>query len=558
MRCTYNVVGMLAAAGLLISGCTFQSESADLILHNATVLTMTGVGEDVGVEQAVAIREGMVVAVGKEREILNKFRSPRKLDLRGHVVMPGLIDAHAHMLGYAEGLTQVDLVGTKSWAEVVSRVAAFGQTSNLPFLTGRGWDQNDWPTTDWPTRAALDSLFPDRPVFLTRIDGHAGIANAAALAASGITSASRFDGGEVVLDASGAPTGVLIDAAMAPIEAAIPPLDDATKRAALQEAESNLFASGLTAVVDAGLGVDDLAFLEEAYAADDLRIRLWAWAADTPESHAHWLQRGPLRTDRFTVEGFKFYLDGALGSRGAVLLAPYSDRPEWSGLQLESDLDALRSRFEALRDAGFQVATHAIGDSANRVALQLYEQVLGGMNDRRWRIEHAQVVAKEDIPRFAANGIIPSVQPTHATSDMYWAGLRLGRNRLARAYAYRDLQGALGLLALGTDFPVEDIDPRKTFYAAVARRDAEGEPKAGFQIDQALTPADALRGMTVWAALASFQADSLGTIEPGKWADLTVVDRNWLTVEPAEVLTSEVVATVVKGDLVYQDARKFK
>jgi predicted amidohydrolase YtcJ len=180
------------------------------------------------------------------------------------------------------------------------------------------------------------------------------------------------------------------------------------------------------------------------------------------------------------------------------------------------------------------------------------------MNDRRWRIEHAQVVAKTDIPRFAANGIIPSVQPTHATSDMYWAGMRLGRNRLARAYAYKDLQGALGLLALGTDFPVEDIDPRKTFYAAVARRDAQGEPKAGFQIDQALKPADALRGMTVWAALASFQSDSLGTIEPGKWADLTVVDRNWLTVEPSEVLRSEVVATVVAGDLVYQDARMLK
>jgi predicted amidohydrolase YtcJ len=516
------------------------------------------VGEDVGAEQAVAIRDGVVVGVGKEREILNKFRTPRKLDLRGHVVMPGLIDAHAHLLGYAEGLTQVDLVGTSSWDEVVSRVAAFGQTSNLPFLNGRGWDQNDWSTPDWPTRAALDSLFPDHPVFLTRIDGHAGIANGAALQAAGITSASFFDGGEVVLDASGVPTGVLIDAAMAPVEAAIPPLDDATKRAALQEAESNLFASGITAVVDAGLGVGDLAFLEDAYAAKELRIRLWAWAADTPESHAYWLKRGPIRQDRFTVEGFKFYLDGALGSRGAVLLAPYSDRPEWSGLQLESDLDALRGRFEALRDAGFQVATHAIGDSANRVALQLYEQVLGGMNDRRWRIEHAQVVAKTDIPRFAANGIIPSVQPTHATSDMYWAGMRLGRNRLARAYAYKDLQGALGLLALGTDFPVEDIDPRKTFYAAVARRDAQGEPKAGFQIDQALKPADALRGMTVWAALASFQSDSLGTIEPGKWADLTVVDRNWLTVEPSEVLRSEVVATVVAGDLVYQDARMLK
>ena len=306
MMQTYNVRGIFAIAVLLLGGCTFQSEPADLILHNAVVLTMTGVGEDVGVGQAVAIRDGVVVGVGKEREILNKFRTPRKLDLRGHVVMPGLIDAHAHLLGYAEGLTQVDLVGTSSWDEVVSRVAAFGQTSNLPFLTGRGWDQNDWSTPDWPTRAALDSLFPDRPVFLTRIDGHAGIANGAALQAGGITSASFFDGGEVILDASGAPTGVLIDAAMAPVEAAIPPLDDATKRAALQEAESNLFASGITAVVDAGLGVGDLAFLEDAYAAEELRIRLWAWAADTPESHAYWLERGPIRQDRFTVEGFKF------------------------------------------------------------------------------------------------------------------------------------------------------------------------------------------------------------------------------------------------------------
>lgn len=550
--------GLHLVVVLIAGGCGFQSEQADLILHNATVLTMTGVGQDVGQEQAIAVRAGRIVGVGKEREILNRFRSPRRLDLRGHVVMPGLVDAHAHFLGYAEGLTQVDLVGTASWAEVVERVAAFGQTSSLPWVIGRGWDQNDWPNPVWPTRAVLDSLFPDRPVFLARIDGHAAIANGAALAAAGLDVTSQFDGGELVRTQDGSLSGVLIDAAVAPVEAVVPPLDDATRLAALQSAEARLFEAGLTAVVDAGLGVEDLAFLERAYASGELRIRTWAWASDTPESHAHWLQRGPLNADRFSVKGFKFYLDGALGSRGAVLLAPYSDRPDWHGLRLESDLDALRSRFAALRDAGFQVATHAIGDSANRVALQLYAEVLEGMNDRRWRIEHAQVVAKSDIPTFAENAIIPSVQPTHATSDMYWAGLRLGRNRLQRAYAYRDLQGALGLLALGTDFPVEDIDPRKTFYAAVARRDLKGEPQAGFQIDQALTPEDALRGMTLWAALASFEEDGLGTIETGKWADFTVVDRNWLNVDPSEVLTSEVVATVVAGDLVYQDARKLK
>ena len=549
MRYTYYVGTFLCAA---LSACSFQSEQADLVLHNATVLTLSGNGADPGVAQAMAIRGDSIVAVGKEREILNRFRAPEKVDLKGATVMPGLVDAHAHFLGYAESLTRVDLTGARSWQEVVDRVISWGQTHSAPWIEGRGWDQNDWPQTDWPTRAALDSAFPDRPVVLTRIDGHALIANGAALEMASVVPVA---GGEILRDGSGQMTGVLIDAAMGPVLEAIPPMDSATRIAALQEAEARLFEVGLTAVVDAGLDVDDLAALEAAYTANQLRIRTWAWAADTPESHAHWLAHGPLSTDRLTVRGFKFYMDGALGSRGAVLLAPYDDRPQWSGLRMEADLDSLRDRYAALHEAGFQVATHAIGDSANRVVLDLYAEILGGTNDKRWRIEHAQVVERSDRARFSALSVIPSVQPTHATSDMNWAGARLGRNRLSRAYAYRSLQAELGMIALGTDFPVEDIDPRKTYYAAVARRDLSGQPRAGFLPDEALEPIDALRGMTIWAAIASFEEARQGTLEQGKRADLTVVDRNWLTSDPAEVLESRILGTMIAGKWVYQDLR---
>lgn len=557
-RNTYDVLVGIGVWILLSTSCAFQSEPADLILHNGTILTMTQSEGNSTAGQAMAIRGGRILEVGKEREILNKYRSAERADLRGHVVMPGLIDAHAHFLGFAEGLTQVNLVGTDSWRAVLEDVEDFAKSSPLPWIQGRGWDQNDWLTPQWPNRYALDSLFPDRPVVLERVDGHALIANGVALRMAGIDKGTQVSGGEIMVDAQGELTGVLVDEAMELVKRVIPPLDSATRMGALQVAESQLFEMGITAVVDAGLGVDDLMFLEKAYDEGHLRIRTWAWASDTPESHNHWLRRGILDDGHFTVKGFKFYLDGALGSRGAALLEPYADRPDWSGLELEGDLEAVLNRLRKLYDAGFQVATHAIGDRANRMALDLYGKVLGGVNDRRWRIEHAQVVAKQDIPSFAKYSIIPSVQPTHATSDMYWAGLRLGRNRLGRAYAYKDLQGALGMLALGTDFPVEDIDPRKTFYAAVARRDLQGEPKEGFLMDQALMPSDALFGMTLWAALASFEEDDLGTLEPGKLADLVVVDRNWLAVAPEEVLESNIVGTMLSGKWVFKDYKSLQ
>ena len=534
--------------GVLLGGCGFRSEQADLVLHNGRVLTLDG---ELTVAEAVAVREGKVVAVGTGKELLRRFRAERTVDLRGATVMPGLIDAHAHVVGYADGLLRADLVATGSWEEAVERMRELGERQPEGWVVGRGWDQNDWADTALPTRALLDAAFPDRPAVCERIDGHAVVANGAALAAAGITGQSRFEGGEVILDAAGQPTGVLIDAAASALQAAVPPLDRKDREEALREAEARLFAAGLTAVTDAGLSLADIRFLDSLQTAGALRLRIVAMASDTEENRTHFIANGPLETDRLLVRSFKFYMDGALGSRGAALLEPYSDRPGWSGL-LVTDPVAYRERIAALHAAGFQVATHAIGDRAVRIVIDACAEVLGGTNDARWRIEHAQVVAEEDLARFAAYSLVPSVQPTHATSDAPWAGVRLGRNRIRRAYAYRELKDALGMLALGTDFPVEDIDPRRTFHAAVARTSASGEPKGGFQTENALTPLDALRGMTVWAALANFQEDRFGTVEVGKAADFTVVDRDWLA-EPAAVLESRVLATVVAGEIVYSD-----
>jgi predicted amidohydrolase YtcJ len=533
---------------LVLSGCGFRSEEADLVLHNGRVLTLDG---ELTVAQAVAVKDGLVVAVGTDQEVRRKYRAKRTIDLKGATLVPGLADAHAHVVGYADGLLRADLVGTASWEEAVGRMTELGVEQREGWVVGRGWDQNDWDDTALPTRALLDAAFPDRPAVCERIDGHAVVANAAALAAAGIGADSRFPGGEVVLGADGQPTGVLIDAAASAVQAAIPPLDPEARAEALREAEARLFAAGLTAVTDAGLSWADIQFVDSLQRAGALRLRIVAMASDTEENRTRFLASGPLVTDRLQVRCFKFYMDGALGSRGAALLEPYSDRPGWSGL-LVTDSVAYVERITALHAAGFQVATHAIGDRAVRLVIDACGTVLRGQNDARWRIEHAQVVAEEDLARFAAFSLVPSVQPTHATSDAPWAGVRLGRNRVRRAYAYRELKDALGMIAVGTDFPVEDIDPRKTFHAAVARRSADGKPEGGFQTENALSPLDALRGMTVWAALANFQEDRFGTVEVGKAADFTVLDRDWLA-EPDRVLESRVLATVIAGEVVYSD-----
>jgi len=535
----------LALCWALASGC--GGDTADLVVRNAHIVAMDGRGTTA---QAMAVKDGRVLALGKEQEILNAHRGARVVDVKGATVYPGLIDAHSHLLGYALGLGRLNVVGTTSYEEVVGAVSK-ASPGAAGWVRGRGWDQNDWEERNFPDRAPLDSLHPDTPVVLQRIDGHAVLANRAALEASSMWDVGEVPGGEVLRRPDGTPTGVLIDGAADSLLARIPKPGRAEKQQALAEAERNLLACGLTTVTDAGLDWADILLLDSLHQTGDLKLRVVAMANPTRANLDSMVAHGGIRTEKLVAESFKFYMDGALGSRGAALLQPYDDRPGHRGLLLQ-DLAVYRAQLTEVLDAGFQAATHAIGDSAARLVLTMYGELLVGPNDLRWRMEHAQVIHPDDLPKFGMHAVIPSVQPTHATSDMYWAGERLGRARIRRAYAYQDLHGQLGMLPLGTDFPVEDIDPRKTHLAAVARQDANRTPKEGFHLDQALTPDQSLLGMTLWAALASRMEAEVGSLEPGKRADFVVVDRDWLLLDdPHEVLSSNVLQTYMDGTLLH-------
>jgi predicted amidohydrolase YtcJ len=498
----------------------------------------------------MAVKDGRILALGKEQEMLNAHRGARVVDVKGATVYPGLIDAHSHLLGYALTLDRLNVVGTTSYEEVVSAVSK-ARPAASGWIRGRGWDQNDWALRDFPDRAPLDSLHPETPVVLQRIDGHAVLVNRAALVASSMWEVDEVLGGEILRRPDGTPSGVLVDGAADSLLARIPKPGRAEKQRALAKAERNLLACGLTTVTDAGLDWADMLLLDSLHQTGDLNLRVVAMANPTRANLDSMVACGGIRTDRLVAEAFKFYMDGALGSRGAALLEPYDDRPGHRGLLLQ-DPKVYKEQLAEVLDAGFQAATHAIGDSAARLVLNIYGELLEGANDLRWRMEHAQVIHPDDLPKFGMHAVIPSVQPTHATSDMYWAGERLGRARVRRAYAYQDLHGQLGMLPLGTDFPVEDIDPRKTYLAAVARQDANRTPKEGFHVDQALTPEQSLLGMTLWAALASRMESEVGSLEPGKRADFVVMDRDWLLLDdPHDVLSSKVLQTYMSGELLH-------
>ena len=543
-----NALRPLPVVAFLLVGCHWAKEPVDLVVRNAHIVCLDGGGT---LAQAMAIDEGQIVALGKEHEILNAYRGERVEDVQGATVYPGLIDAHSHLLGYALNLAHTDLVGTTSWEEVVSKLQEQHTTSTTPWVRGRGWDQNDWSVPDFPDREALDELFPNRPVALQRIDGHAVMANRHALELTRLWESTSLPGGEILRRPDGTPTGVLIDGAADSLLARIPEPSATDKTQALRIAAENLVACGLTTVTDAGLDVDDIALLDSLHQTGDLKLRVVAMANPTEPNFQAMSERGGWDTPRLKAQSFKFYMDGALGSRGAALLEPYDDRPGHRGLLLQS-LEEYEAQLRRIHADGFQAATHAIGDSAARLVLGAYERVLGGPNDHRWRVEHAQVIHPEDLNRFGQASIIPSVQPTHATSDMYWAGVRLGRGRIRRAYAYADLRDQLGMIPLGTDFPVEDVDPRKTFLAAVARQDAARYPEEGFHMDQALEPKEAMLGMTLWAALASRMDTLTGSLEVGKRADFVVTNRDWLKLtDPHDVLNAQIIMTFIDGEQVH-------
>jgi len=492
----------------------------------------------------VAINDGEIINVANG-EAFDEYADSI---LTGYAY-PGFIDAHCHFVGYAKGLTEANLFATKSFEEVLERLVNFRTSNpNLEVIYGRGWDQNDWDIKSFPDNKELNAFFPDVPVILTRIDGHAVLANNKALEVFSINLETKVEGG-VVEAKKGMLTGILIDHAAGLIEEKI---DFDLLKSNLLTAEQNCFAVGLTTLDDAGLNLEMIQFLDSLQKSNELKIKLYIMASDNPENFNHFIENGPYTTERMNIRSFKFYADGALGSRGACLLHGYSDDKGNYGLMLNTE-EHFRQSAELLMKNGFQMNTHAIGDSANRLLLNVYKDVLKGKNDKRWRIEHAQIVSDGDMSLFEEYSVLPSVQPTHATSDMYWAEDRLGHEHIGDAYAYQELLDMSGVLPLGTDFPVEGIDPLKTFYAAVVRKDVSGYPEEGFQMENAISRSNALKGMTLWAAYSNFEENEKGSIEVGKKADFTVLDTDLLTCSPEEILKAKVLYTVINGEIVYMN-----
>ncbi len=500
---------------------------------------------------AIYTSGGTIREVGSPSQVRAAHPRARVVDASNATILPGLTDAHGHLAGLGAALANVDLVGTTSYEEVIARVKERAATTPAgEWISGRGWDQNDWAVKEFPTAAPLDAAFPDRAIVLERVDGHATLANSAAMRAAGVTAATRDpEGGRIVRDAEGNPTGVFIDAATNLIDTAVPPISNEQRKARVLAAAQNIAANGLTEMHDAGIDANTIAAVRELIDEHRFPIRVYALLTDNDALLEQWFASGPLigYGGHLTIRAVKLYADGALGSRGAALLAPYSDDPNNTGL-LVSKPEHLADVSRRARAAGFQVGTHAIGDRGVRNVVDAYASA-GVTADNRYRIEHLQVIAPEDVPRLAQYGIIASMQPTHATSDMYWAEARLGPQRVLGTYAWRTVLNANARLALGSDFPVESVNPFFGIYAAVTRQDQKHWPEGGWYPAQRLTLGEAIRGFTSDAAFAAFEEQSRGTIEPGKLADLTIIDGDLFAMN--DLFKAKVRYTVVGGEIVF-------
>ena len=445
---------------------------------------------------------------------------------------------------------QINLRGTKSFDDVIKKVKNYVSENNPEIIYGRYWDQNDWKVKEFPDKSRLDTLFPNTPVILERVDGHAYLVNQKTLDIAGIDSKTRVDGGTIVLK-NGQPSGILIDSPMDLVKKSLPSSTKNERIKALLLAEKQSFEYGLTTVDDAGLSKDDIFLIDSLQKVNILKMRVYAMISNNKNDVNYFLKNGILKTDKLNVRSIKVYADGALGSRGAALKSPYSDMEHHKGkfITTVESMDSL-ARVIALTD--FQMNTHAIGDNANHSILKIYNEVLKDKDDPRWRIEHSQIISPEDFKMFNSK-IIPSIQPTHATSDMYWADERIGLERLKGGYAYKKLLDWSGIVALGTDFPVEKINPFHTFYAAVARKDLSMLPYGGFQSENSLSRYEALMGMTSWAAYSNFEEKEKGSIEPGKMADFVILDRDIMKVDENKIFSTKVVATILGGNVVYSN-----
>lgn len=535
----------------LFISCT-TNKQIDLIVYNAKVYTVDSLFSTV---EAFAVNNGVIVELGDSQDLLNKYDAKEKLDVKGKFIYPGFYDAHAHFFMLAEGMDEVNLVGSKSFDEVLERLKAYASANpDKKWIIGNGWDQNLWEVKDFPTKDSLDKYFPNIPIYLTRVDYHAALANTSALQKASLDSAYFVEGGVISVNEEGLPDGILIDNAMQLVQSHIPKQQNSALLKILRRAQDSLLSVGLTSIVDAGLTKEQIESLKIFYNEDSLAIRDYAMVLANEQSVKDYLRSGTFESDRLTVRSFKLMADGALGSRGACLLHPYHDAPT-NGFLLQSpeEFDKVIKR---LANSNFQVNTHAIGDSANRIILDTYGKYLKDGKKRRWRIEHAQIIAPNDFDKFKEFQIIPSVQPTHATSDMYWAEDRIGPDRIKGAYAYKKLLEEYGLLALGSDFPVEHYNPLYGFHAAVARVDKVGFPEGGFQMENAITREQALRGMTIWAAYSCFQEKKRGSIEKGKDADFVILEDDIMTAPNEKLRDVKTLRTVIAGQTEYLRSNK--
>lgn len=525
-----------------------QKTPVDFIVHHAVIYTAD---KDFNKKEAFAIKDGKFLALGTNVQIQGKFQAKQQFDAKNAVIFPGFLDPHSHFVGLGQMLSQCDLVGSSSYQEIIERLKVFAKNNpQNTWIIGRGWDQNDWQNKQFPDKMLLDEAFPNIPVLLTRIDGHAVLINQKAINLAKISNNSKIDGGDVELK-NGKLTGILIDNAMGLVRYVLPRADETQKRKMILAAQQECFKYGLTSVSDAGLNQDDIDLIDKMNKERILKIRNYVMVSIGIQNLENFVKKGIYKTDQLNVRSFKLYADGALGSRGACLLQPYSDEPSKTGFLLMSEKE-LERNLTAIAASDFQANTHCIGDSANRLVLDIYAKLLKGKNNRRWRIEHCQIVSEKDVPKFGAFSIIPSIQSTHATSDMYWAKERLGNQRIKTAYTYQDLLKQNGLVANGSDFPVEQVNPLLGFYSAVTRQDAASFPENGFQIENALSREQALKAMTIWAAYANFEEQEKGSIEVGKMADFVILNQDLMTVPQQKLRSTFVQQTFVGGERVYK------
>lgn len=528
-----------------IESCHKMKIKADLIIYNAKIYAPDSLGKGIN---CIAVKKGIIIGIGSDSDIRSQYTAPENIDASGACVYPGFTDAHSHFTGLALGLRYADLRQAHSFDEVIAVLLEYRKQHPEGWIVGRGWDQNNWPGKTFPDNKLLNKLFRNIPVVLIRVDGHAALASEAAIKAAGITFPGK-KGEAIILD--GEFTGIFLEDMEEKVRNAIP-LPTGSEIADLLVTATRLcHEAGLTAVTDAGLNKSEIRLLDSLQKTGKITLRIDAWLSPTEENFSYFMKDSVYQTPFLRVGAIKMYADGALGSRGACLLSPYMDDPKNQGILVTTPED-LAAVCKRAYEHGFQMNTHAIGDSAVRMVLHTYAKFLKPGNDRRWRIEHAQVVNEHDFELFAKYHIIPSIQATHATSDMGWAGQRLGSQRLKNAYAYKRLLQQNGWMPNGTDFPVEGIEPIKTFYASVARKDATGQPEGGYRMENALSRMDALKSMTSWAAKSCFLEKCRGSIEVGKAADLTILNADIINVPEAKLLMTKVMYTIVDGKIVYK------